>query len=86
MKMELLTDISSGVPVGTLKACDTSGGNAFVIDDAANGKMHRRWTANDTTTSGVWGLWITITDANGNPVHADDGAGSQKKITILPKK
>jgi hypothetical protein len=89
MKMELLEDIESGVDVGTLKTCDTSGGNAFVIDEIQGndaGKAHRRWTAADTNTSGIWGLWITITDADGNPVHADDGKDGLKKLTILPVK
>jgi hypothetical protein len=84
MKMELLTDISSGVAVGTIKTCDVSGSNAFVINDATNGKAHRRWTTADTNTSGIWGLWETIIDASGNSVHADDGQGGPKKLMILP--
>jgi hypothetical protein len=82
MKLELLTDISSGVPIGTLKTCS----GTWVIDDAVNGKAHYQYQAWDVDTPGIWGRWVKITDASGNPVHGDDGAGGPKKLMILPAK
>jgi hypothetical protein len=82
LKMELVIDIQSTVPVGTIKTC---AGN-FAVGDAINGQAFRRFQAADVNCSGVWALWTMITDVSGNPVHADDGNGQMKRLTILPVK
>jgi len=80
MTMELYSNIASTVAVGTSKACS----GAWVIDDAANGKAHYQFQSADVNVSGVWNLWLVVTDSNSNPIHADDGNSNPKRITILP--
>lgn len=80
MTMELYSNISSTVVIGTTKTCAGS----WVIDSAANGQAHYQFQSADVNVSGVWNLWVVITDSGGHPVHADDGNSNPKRITILP--
>ena len=80
MTMELYSSIASTVAVGTTKTCS----GTWVIDDATNGKAHYPFQSADVNVSGVWNLWVVITNGSGSPVHADDGNSNPKRIVILP--
>lgn len=80
MTMELFSNIASTVAVGTTKTCS----GTWTIDNAATGQAHYQFQTADVNASGVWNLWVVVTDSGGHPVHADDGNGNPKRITILP--
>lgn len=83
MKLEMYADdYESGVAVGTVKTCS----GTWTIDDATNGKAHYQYQSGDVDTPGVWNRWITITNADNKPKHADDGQGNPKRLTIKPVK
>lgn len=71
----------TGATIATVfKASDgtaKNGQGTWTIDDAANGKAHYVYHANDVTTPDEWELYITIT-IGGKPVHAD-----KKTLVIL---
>ncbi len=46
-------------------------GDYWTVDDAANGLAHYQWQTSDVSTPGDWTLYVTLTDSNGRPVHAD---------------
>jgi len=50
---------------------------------ADDGSAFYQYQPGDVDTAGLWELWIKIL-LNGEPVHADNGLGKPKVLTILP--